>query len=394
MIWVALFWASLIVLAYGFFGYGVMVIALARVLSRFRTARNERRAASESTLPTVSVLVCARNEEAVIGRRIANILEQNYPSDKVEVIIVSDGSTDRTAEVAQSFEQSKVRVLEHKESRGKNSRLNEAIGLAIGSVIVFSDANSEFARNTLVELVNKLLANKQIGCVSGLETHSDSKTDEGAVATAESAYYDMESSIKAAEDRLDVFFSANGSVLAVWKRLLRPLEDVFPNDFQIPLDVIAQRYLASFSQMAIAREKSTNNLHEEYQRKKRIVSRAVSCFLGRMRSLPVRTVLAIISHKLIRWIALPILLLLLFANGMLVSAGEAWFYNLALIGQAAFWGCVLLGILCSRFGSIPRLLGFPTYFAVTVVSAFHGVLLALTGKGIVQWNAAPSTRRN
>ena len=394
MIWVMLFWASSMVLAYGFFGYGVLVVILARVLDKFRPPRNICEVASDLTLPTISVLVCARNEEVVIARRIANVLEQDYPSDRVEAILVSDGSTDRTAEIARSFVQSNVRVLEHDESRGKNHRLNEAIGLASGSVIVFSDANSEFEPTTLMELVRALLADRRIGCVSGLEIHSETERDEGAVATVEATYYDSESSIKLAENRLGVFFSANGSVLAVWKRLLRPLEDVFPNDFQIPLDVIAQGYLASFSPMAIAKEKSASHLHEEYQRKKRIVSRAVSCFVGRMSSLPMRTILAIMSHKLIRWVALPVLILLLVANGMLVLAASGWFYTGALVVQAAFWGCVFLGMLCSRFGSIPRLLAYPTYLAITVVSAFHGVLLALAGRGIVRWNAAPSTRRN
>ena len=131
-----IFWLSLLILFYTFIGYAVLIFLLSKIIAK--------KASKQNIFPKVSVVIAAYNEEKVIAQRLKNLLGLDYPKEKLEILIVSDGSTDSTAEICCKFNVENIRLIEQKERSGKALCLNEAVPLSNGDIVVFSDARQRF----------------------------------------------------------------------------------------------------------------------------------------------------------------------------------------------------------------------------------------------------------
>lgn len=375
-----IFWTATIIVVYIYFGYPVLLI----ILSVFKKEKRERK---EITFP-VTLIISAYNEEKIIEKKIQNSLELNYPEDKLEIIIVSDGSTDNTDGIVKRYSSKfdNVRLVRVEGRTGKNIALNRALPNTSGDIIVFSDANSMYEENAIKNLVN-CFSKKEISCVVGELKYVN--TDSSNVSQGEGLYWKYESFMKRLESRLRLLLVGNGSIFAIRKELYPVLEPDVPNDLQIPLEIGRKGYEVIYEPKAIAIEKAAESSREEFRRKVRIINRALIGFLKLHKKVKGLRLFGFISHKLLRWLAGIFLILIFLLNIFLVGSNfyrtifllELLFYGLAGIGAYFQWKKIQCGIFY-----------VPFYFCLINLTALVALFEFLLGKRYSIWEKASTTR--
>jgi cellulose synthase/poly-beta-1,6-N-acetylglucosamine synthase-like glycosyltransferase len=294
-----LFGISLGLLLYTYVGFPLGLALLARLLPA------RRHPADPALRPTVSILLAAHNEERCIAERLQNLAALRYPRERLRVLVGSDGSTDRTAELARASGLAGLEVIELPERRGKAAVLNRLAARTDSEVLAFTDANTLWAPDALERLVQHF-ADPAAGGVSG-RLHLRSASGDTRL---EAGYWDLESRLKAWESRLATTIGANGAIYAIRARLFRPLPEDRPlmDDFLIGCRVVEQGHRMLFEPAAEAWEPTTPALELEMRRKRRIFIAnfcAVPLLLRLLR--PGVPAVLYLSHKLFRWLT-PLLL--------------------------------------------------------------------------------------
>ena len=225
---VAAFWIGLCGTLYAYAGFP----ALATWLASLRRSTDAGAAATEpSTL--VTIVIPGVNEEHGIAAKIRNVLEADYPRSLLDVLVVSDASTDRTNEVAAGLAGDGVRIIIQETRCGKTAGLNRALGMARGDIIVFTDANAAYSPGTIRVLVD-YFRDPRVGLITGYTRYTT--TEGGDVADTTNAYTSLERTIKAAESQWGCCVGADGAIFAMRRSLFRPLRDDDINDFVLPLE--------------------------------------------------------------------------------------------------------------------------------------------------------------
>lgn len=341
-----IFWASLLLIVYTYVGYP-LVLFLAYVavqirsdLRYLRTSQDRRVVAlPDEALPTVSLIVPAYNEEACLAEKIANIGQMDYPPEKMEVVFVSDGSTDGTNDILRGLDDPRFHVVLLPNRSGKANALNEAAARARHDILLFSDASTLYAPDAVRKLVRHF-ANPRMGVVCGavrLLGSAESQQTEGL-------YWQYESMIRFMESRLGANLAASGAIYALRRSCYRPLPPhTILDDFVIPMTARKLGFLSHCDPEAVATEFSAATVRHEFTRRVRI---ALGSFraLGELARvpLPAAALLALFSHKFLRWM-LPFLFL-----GALASSALLWdnlFYRVAFLAQLLFYLWAGLGFL-------------------------------------------------
>src|SRR5689334_1973666 len=208
-----LFWASLGGIMYTYFGYPVLIFLLAKMIRKPE--------AYQDFQPVVTLLIAAYNEEAVIEEKIKNSLTINYPKELFQVLIVTDGSADKTPEIAKRYINYGIEILHEPERRGKMAAINRALPNARGEIIVFSDANNYYQPDTILKLIQPF-GSPAVGGVTGAKVIGQG---DGSLGASEGLYWKYESFIKKQESRAGSCTSAAGEVLAIRKNLYSPPPD-------------------------------------------------------------------------------------------------------------------------------------------------------------------------
>lgn len=252
-----LFWFFVAVVMYAYVGYPILIACISR--GKRRCAADK----SEADLPQLTIIIPAHNEERWIGRKVENVLELDYPRDRVQVLVVSDGSTDGTVEMAQRHASKQLQVLHFQERAGKTAALNRAIPWARGDILVFTDANALLDHDALKWLIPHF-ANPEVGGVAGNRTclPSGSPSTEG-----EGMYWRYEAWIKSSESRFHSCLGAYGQVFAVRRRLY-PYVPAVSDDFSIPMKIVidtGSRII--FEPHVLARIPAAMTLRQEWERK-------------------------------------------------------------------------------------------------------------------------------
>jgi len=380
---VAIFWIGILCTAYAY----AIFPALATLLTS-RRGKSGRTTLTTSQTVLVTVIIPAYNEEASLEAKIANVLDTEYPSSLLDVLVVSDGSTDRTNDIARSFQSRGVRLLVQETRQGKTAGLNRALSVARGEIVIFTDANAAYQRATIGTLV-RYFQHERVGLVSGYTAYT--LTGTGEVAEATNAYTSLERAIKRAESTWGCCVGADGAIFAMRKSLYRPLRDDDINDFVLPLSVISQGYRCLLAEDAWCSENPGKSLESEFRRQSRITNRSLRA-IGRHLHLlnPLRFPLFsffLFSHKVARFLA-PVFLL---ASGaaLLVraAAGEGRFQLLAVVLIVAAL-LVLADAKGSSAGSRlhrSRLMRLLSFFLTMNLAMLHGWCKFLTGKTDVTW---------
>lgn len=255
-----IFWMSLVLIFYGYFIYPLLVLLLGRIVPA-KVKKGEHR-------PKVSIFIPAYNEEKVIRRKIENCLGLDYPKDKLEVIIASDGSIDSTVSAAREYASRGVKVFESPVRKGKTAILNEYAGNCEGDIIVFSDASGLLNSDAVSRLVENF-NDDSVGCVCGfyrLQPKNDNLAARGYLAYLE---YDIK--MKKAESAFASILGAHGALYAVRKNLFMPIPAYAINDdFYIPMNILLAGYRAVYEEKAVASDNIEYCLRDEFRRRVRI----------------------------------------------------------------------------------------------------------------------------
>jgi cellulose synthase/poly-beta-1,6-N-acetylglucosamine synthase-like glycosyltransferase len=345
MMLAAAFWVSLLAIAYAYVGYP----AVLWLLSRFRPPAAWVGTGPDASLPSVTLIVSAFNEEQVIGQKIENALSLNYPRDSLEIVVVSDGSSDRTCEIVLGFAHRGI-VLRHYEGRiGKTACLNRALPMANGSIVVFSDANSVYESGALRALVRPF-EEPSVGFVTGWTRYGSG--EDGTASASLGIYSKLELLTKELESRLGSCIGADGAIFAIRKELYTPLRDYDINDLVIPLSINRQGYRGVLQREAVCVEKDAGSAKGEFQRQVRITNRTLRAVMNyRQLFNPLRFGLLsfeLFSHKLCRFLVPVFLIAVLALNLLLMERGG--FFLAALIAQGGFYVAAAAATLLSKTG--------------------------------------------
>ena len=257
--WQLLLWGSILVVLYSYFGYPILLYLIGKF-----GRRKPPRPAPTGEMPSVCLIISAFNEETVLYDKIQNSLSQKYPADKLTILVASDGSPDRTVEIAEGFADYGVEVVHRNERRGKSAVLNDVIAGRRDDVIVFTDANSVFSEDAIGRLVRNF-SDPSIGCVVGRLRYVDRETS--SVGKGEGAYWKYEGMVSRLESALSSVLVANGSIFAIRRSLFQILYPEVANDFQVPMDIAAQGAGVVYEPRAEAIEHTAELWREEFQRK-------------------------------------------------------------------------------------------------------------------------------
>jgi cellulose synthase/poly-beta-1,6-N-acetylglucosamine synthase-like glycosyltransferase len=387
-----LFWLATGLIGYTYAGFPVLVMLRAKLRPRpHRTA---------DVTPSVSVVIAAHDEERSIGDRVDNLLAVDYPADRLEVVIASDGSTDRTVAQARRREDGRIRVLDLPRT-GKANALNAAVEASSGEILVFSDANTAYPPDAIRQLVRSF-ADPEVGGVAGNQVYLSSKDRGGAadpttataIGAGERSYWDFDRLLKDAESLGGSVISATGAIYAIRRDLFRSVPDGVTDDFMTSTRVIAAGRRLVFEPAAVALEPVASSSRGEYRRKVRIMTRGLRGVAMAHELLDPRRygfyAVQLFTHKVLRRLMAVPLLVIAATSAMLWDDGPI--YRLAVLGQVAVYGlgAIGLGLRGHRAGRRPWF-SLPAFFLLVNIASLHAAWNLITGRRIDRWQPARST---
>lgn len=375
-----LFWLAFAVLAYQYVGYPLLLAALAAVRGRRTTASYAR----DEDLPSVTLVISAYNEAEVLDGKIRNALAQDYPKDRFEIVVASDGSSDATNEIARSYADDGVVLHEYAVNRGKNLTLNDTLPRARGEIIVFTDANGMYQKEAIRTLVQSF-ADPRVGSVCGELVYKN--FNDNPIAEGYNRYWELDQMQKRLESGLGSLLGANGSIFALRKSLCRPIPNDVCNDMVQPIWVAAAGHLCLYEPRALSFEAGSRNLNDELKRRSRIIGRGIrgiaavwpdivrqrACLVG----------LELLSRKGLRYLTPLWFAMLLVGSGL---AGRP-FYLALFVLQLLAYAAIPAGFLLPE-GPVKRLASPAVYFGIGNLAAILGWWKVLTGSELGRWQTA------
>lgn len=329
--------------------------------------------------PPISVIISVYNEEAIIREKLENALQLNYPEELIEILVVSDGSTDMTNQIAASLDDRRVVLKAFAERLGKTACLNLVVPGVKGELIVFTDANSMFPSHALTEMVSDF-ADEDVGLVTGWTQYG---TADGMPAPA-GIYTELERLTKLWESRVSSCVGADGAVFAVRKAFYKPLEAEDINDFIIPLQIIQQKKRVILNTDFYCTEKPGSSGARELQRQARITNRTLRAMFRNtdlMNPLKHGTfAFFLLSHKLLRFLV-PFFFLGSLVTGF-AAFGQSSLVSLLFVAQLL---CVMAGLAGAAGLWNNRMTRLSKFFLLTLCAQLMGWWRLLTGRTDTVW---------
>jgi len=375
---------ALSVAAYHFVGYPVAMILSASLLSRLRRTSSTAPTV-DVPLPAVTLIVAAFNEERVIADKIANSLELDYPPHLLSVLIVADGSSDGTADIVRSFRNDRVACLSDPVRRGKSHALNRAVAATTSEVVVLSDANNHYSRDSLRLLVHAL-GQPGVGAATGLKRIVESK--ERAASTGDSLYWKYESLLKKAESECGGTVTGDGEILALRRSVYEPIPEAIVNDdLFLSIRLVEKRLKIVYVPEAEALEEASLTINDDFRTKVRMIAGGLQNLVWGWKAIASHPFFAVkfVSHKILRW-CMPVVLATLFVSTLF--SGPESPMRLLLWGQVAFYGLGILGAALNSFGIRSFIVNVPFYFLVMNAAATVGLLRFFRGGQTTLWTKA------
>jgi len=370
------FFGTLLVLGYHYVGYPLTLALIARW-------RRAQPISPGRAKPPVTLVISVYNEEEVLRRKLENVLALDYPRDRLEIIVASDGSTDATTAIAREFAAQGVVLHHYDRNRGKNAVLNDTVPRARGEIIVFTDANGMYRPDALRKLV-AYFDNPDVGCVCGELIYVN--YSDNAIAEGYGTYWRFDQLQKRLESRLHTLLGANGSIFAVRRSLYQPLPNSVCNDMVTPILISAAGHSVIYCPDAVSTEAGSHDLADELRRRPRIIARGI---------IGVRTVWGEVIRSR-RWLlawelfwrkrvryAMPLLLALLLGSSAVLD--RPW--NLLFPAQLAVYALAPIAAVLPN-GRIRRLMTPALYFGVGTLAAALAWARLFVGHDMSRWETA------
>lgn len=370
-----IFWLCLAIVAYVYFGYPTLLAA--GLLGRRKPVC---RGALE---PSVSIVVAAHNEDKTIAAKLHNLLALDYPRERLEILVGSDGSNDRTEQIVQDFAGAGVKLMAAPSQLGKSCIQNALVEGAMGDIVVFTDADCLLDRYAVRHLVENF-CDPSVGLVTARPAYVNPQAT--SITENESVYLRYESWIRRQESERGLLAAASGSLFALRHSLWHPLAANTGDDFVLPLQVALQGYRNVLDPRAVVQTELTQkDAHSMFRLKVRIISKDLLGLIHNAAALnPLRTgalAIGLWSHKLLRWLVAYFLLAMLVANLLLL--GET-FYRAALLLQLFFYSLAFAGVFHGR-RRVHLPWSVPWSFCLVNAAAFVGVLSCAAGRTRGKW---------
>jgi cellulose synthase/poly-beta-1,6-N-acetylglucosamine synthase-like glycosyltransferase len=380
------FWVCFGLLVYVYFGYPLLLTLLARFSTK-------PPAAPDLPPPHVTLLISAFNESEVIAAKLDNALALDYPSDRLEILVISDASDDGTDEIVQRYSHSGVRLIRQQPRMGKTAGLNLGVSQANGQILVFSDANALYQPDAIRRLVRHF-SDTRVGYAVGNARYFE-KGAASSSAESEGLYWKLETYLKKKESDFGSVVGGDGAIYAIRRELYSPLLPTDINDFLNPMQIIARGFLGIFDPAAICYEEAADSFDREFRRKVRIISRS----LNALRRIPAvlnplknpRHWFMLISHKLLRWFA-PVFMILLLAASL--ALWRFPFYRVGTLLQAAFYGMALVGWRWQSHHRLGKIFSLCFYFCMVNLASLLGCSKCIRGDLVGQWTPPRHNAQN
>lgn len=376
-----LFWLGILIVGYTYVGYGAVIY----ILSRLKTRSPDPVLGTD--LPEITLLIAAYNEEGFIGEKIANTQALDYPAGKLRIVIVTDGSTDRTPEIVAKHPE--IQLFHEPERRGKIHAVNRVMKLISTPIVIFCDANTYLNPESL-RLMVRHYANPQVGGVAG-EKRIFKKEEDNASGAGEGIYWKYESFLKRKDSEVHSIVGAAGELFSLRTALFEePPADTVIEDFYISLRIAGQGYRFIYEPGAYATESASASVEEEWKRKVRICAGGFQA-MTRLTPLlnPFRhgiLTFQYVSHRVLRWTLAPLALPLVLLSNVALALWAGPFYQVMLLLQLAFYTLAGLGYLLRNKTVTIKGFFVPYYFAVMNLAVYAGFRRYLKGSQSVVWD--------
>lgn len=369
------FWLSAVFIVYTYAGYPFLLYLVAK----FKT-KPIRKVSQE---PTVSVILAAFNEEKHIEKKLLNLLNLEYPEERIEILIGSDGASDQTNEIVSKFRSHRVRFFRFIDNRGKPSVLNALVQEARHEILLFTDARQELDRGAVGALTANFF-DTEVGCVSGELIFR--KADEGGVSQGMNRYWSYEKQLRKWESNVGSMIGATGAIYAIRRRLYTQVPvDMLVDDMFIPLAIVQKGYRAVFEPAAQAFDEPSREAKQELTRKIRTLAgnfQIFKLFSGLFNPVSSPVAWQFFSHKFLR-LMIPYFLILVFAVNLVLLSFP--FYRFTLGVQAVFYGIAAL----ESFGKNKKGIGYIPYtFCLLNFSAVIALIRYLKRETKAAWEKA------
>jgi cellulose synthase/poly-beta-1,6-N-acetylglucosamine synthase-like glycosyltransferase len=370
-----LFWAMLLIVFYTYLGYGILLYIILRLKRLFAGAPRKAVVPADEQLPTITLLICAYNEEDVVAEKMANTLAIDYPREKFRIMWVTDGSTDNTNQLLKAYPE--VDVVFSPERRGKTAALKHGLQELQTRYVAFTDANTMINPGAMKEIA-RLFTDPTVGCVSG-EKRVAARKEGQMAAEGEGLYWRYESTLKRWDSELFSAMGAAGELYAIDPQMVRDVpNNALLDDFMMSMYIVQDGKRIAYTADAYAQEYGSANIFEESKRKRRIAAGGLQSIWW-LRSLlnPIKYPLVsfqYISHRVLRWSVTPIAMVILLGVNVLLSVMRAGlFYDIMLALQLLFYLSAFFGWLLARHGVKNKLLYTAYYFVFMNLNVFRGM---------------------
>ena len=385
-----IFWLCLLLVAYTYVGYGIVLYLLVLIKRAVKGTPKQRALPDDEQLPCVTLMICAYNEEDIVEEKMINTRELNYPKGKLKVMWVTDGSNDHTNERLAEYEE--VTVVFTPERKGKTAALNHGIQSVDTPLVIMTDANTMLNRECVREVV-RCFMDERVACVAG-EKRVMARNKSDNAAEGEGMYWKYESTLKRLDSELYSAMGAAGELCAIRTELYQPMpEDTLLDDFIMSMILVGQGKRIAYAPNAYAMEYGSADITEESKRKRRIAAGGLQS-TWRLRAMlnPFRQPIVtfqLVSHRVLRWTITPFALIALIPlNILLVILGAGWLYIIILALQMLFYIAALAGHLLAKAGKKNKLLYIPYYFLFMNVNVFRGIHYLYSHKSNGAWEKA------
>jgi biofilm PGA synthesis N-glycosyltransferase PgaC len=379
------FWICAALIFYTYLGYPLALY----LVSRFFTRKVQKQAGT----PTVSVILSAFNEERNIERKLLNLLNLDYPEEKIEILVGSDGAIDQTDAIVSKFRSPRVRFFRFVTNRGKPTVLNDLVREAQGSILVFTDARQDFERDAVKMLVENF-NDPKVGCVSGEMCFEEGGAE--AIGRGMNAYWEYEKFLRKKEAEIGSMLGATGAIYAARRHLYSDMPaDMLVDDMYVPLSIVNKGYRAVFESRARAYDRVSTRGKEEFKRKVRTLAgnyQIFQVFPGLFNPFKSPIAFQLFSHKFLR-LAVPFFLAGLFISNILLL--HDLFYRFIFIAQVVFYGMAMMEALNDKLEHVRerrglrRKIGYIAYtFCLLNYAAVVALAQFLRGKQKITWEKA------
>jgi cellulose synthase/poly-beta-1,6-N-acetylglucosamine synthase-like glycosyltransferase len=379
----AVFWLCILMLAYTYVGYPILVYVVARLFPR--------EVKGGAIQPKVTILITAFNEESSISNKLENTLKIKYPREKLEIIVASDGSTDRTDHIVRGFADRGVKLFRQEGRVGKTETQNNAVERATGDVILFSDATTRYQED-LFDALLPSFADPAVGCVAGRLVYVDDESTN--VGKGLISYWSYETFLKTAESRATSLIGASGCLYAVRRSAYEPMYPEACSDFLICTSIYRKGMRSVFAADAVCYETTNQRAGHELRMRVRVIAQTFTD-LWRNRDMlnPLKSGfygIQLMSHKLLRY-SVPFFLLIVFATSMLLAFHSAFFMGVLSL-QLIFYILALGGWLVESTGRHLGPVAIPFYFVLANLASAVAFYKFVRGETYTRWEPIRNSR--